>query len=197
MHCSENSIVTPCLKLVRPDIFRPNHAQDSTEVRSRARFISFLASLSSGVRYFLCFFAGASTGASPLTSACFLFTFLEGRLSSFGIPRPAVSCGASFSLSESPSVPTSPPPKPVGRKRILRPFSCGLGARMVDRVMEAAASEPVFWSACFDVRCGSCTTAWRWRVCDIRAPANRESAVKTSMKSNRTYQPSAHLSSVR
>jgi hypothetical protein len=38
---------------------------------------------------------------------------------------------------------------------------------MVDRVIEAAASEPVFVSACLELRCGSCTSARRRRLCAI------------------------------
>jgi hypothetical protein len=35
---------------------------------------------------------------------------------------------------------------------------------MVDRVMEAAASDPVFGSACFELRCGSCTAACKRKL---------------------------------
>jgi hypothetical protein len=41
--------------------------------------------------------------------------------------------------------------------------------------MDAAASEPVFWSACFVVNLGSLTTLRRRRVCDIRVETGRVS----------------------
>lgn len=137
---------------------------------SCARRFSFFALLSSfrctssAERCFLCFFVSDSGAASPFNAPCFLFSFLEGRLSSPGIPSPA-GAGVSPSLSEFPSVPASPVPKPIGRNRIFRPFNCGRGARMVDLVMDAAASEPVFCSACFVLRCGSVTVARRCRLC--------------------------------
>jgi hypothetical protein len=135
--------------------------QTLAAIASLARFFSFLALLSSFrskssiVRSFLCFFDGESVFVSPFKAVCLLFSLLEGRLSSLGIPSPAVVCGGSSSSSEFPRVPASPLPNPVGLKRIFRPVNCGRGARMVDRVMEAAASEPVFWSACLDPSRGS------------------------------------------
>lgn len=45
---------------------------------------------------------------------------------------------------------------------------------MVDRVMEAAASEPVFWSACLVLRCGNLTVARRWRLCATLALTREE-----------------------